>query len=232
LKQKFELDKIAGNGNEISQIINLMNWVNTHIKHNGSNSALKNSCTLNIIEYNDKTGKGVNCRMVSTVLNDVYLSLGFKARIVSCLPNEDYDTENHVTNLVYSKSLEKWVYMDPSFGAYVTDKNGVLLNHGEIRKALISGDSMIVRGLIHNGEPYGGGQKSYFEYMSKNLFRFSCPLYSQYGYETDSSEPMYVNLNPQGYKEHETSNSPVRKNKRLTYYTNDNLFFWNKPKFD
>lgn len=47
-------------------------------------------------------------------------------------PWSDY----HVINIVWSDSLNKWVWMDPSFAASVTDENGLLLHPGEVRERL------------------------------------------------------------------------------------------------
>ena len=231
LKKQLPLESIVDKqNNEISKIIALMKWVNQHVKHDGSNN-LKNKESLKIIEYCNKTEKGVNCRDVAIVLNDIYLAMGFKARIVSCLPNEDYDTENHVTNLVFSKSLNKWIYMDPSFSAYLTNDKGLILNHSEIRQALISGDSLIVKGgLVHNGDSYGE-QENYLSYMTKNLFRFSCPLLSAYGYENSDLEKTFVYLNPVGYKNGVTEyNKKIKSGENnYEYFTQNNKLFWRKP---
>ena len=221
LLYELHLEQLEKQENEVTQIIELMKWVNQRIEHDGSNF-IKNTETLNILDYYDKTGNGVNCRAVSIVLNDIYLAFGYKARIVSCLPHEDYDTESHVTNLVYSESLDKWLFMDASFSAYVTNKNGLILDHSEIRDALINEKPLFVKGgLLHNGVPYGGGQEVYLKkYMAKNLFRFSSPLESEYGYECSDDEKVFVVLNPDGYK-----NDLIDYNKTLTSDFNRNSFF-------
>jgi hypothetical protein len=123
--------------------------------------------------------------------------------------------------------------MDPSFCAYVTDNNGLLLDHSEIRSALIKGDSLVVKGgLIHNGEPYYGGQKDYLDkYMSKNLFRFRSPLNSEYGYEFSKNETQFIVLNPIAYKEEKIKYNQwvLSGDNRSFYFTHDNNLFWKKP---
>jgi len=231
LRNDLGLDRIVEGKDEISQIIDLMKWANQRIKHNGSNN-LHDARSINIIKGFDSSGEGVNCRAMSIVLNDIYLAMGFKTRIVSCMPNEDYDTESHVTNLVYSETLDKWIYMDPSFSAYVTDENGVILNHSEIRNALILGEKLNVKGgLIHNGSPYGGGQKNYLDYMTKNLFRLGSPLISAYGYEYANPDRISIYLYPTGYK-----GSAIDSHKKVKitgfgyiYYIKDDVRFFEKP---
>lgn len=228
LRKDLNLDSITKGKDEITQIIDLMKWVNKRVEHNGSKDMF-DSRSIKIIEGFDKTGVGVNCRAMSTILNDVYLAMGFRARIIHCMPHEDYDTESHVTNLVYSQTLSKWIYMDPSFCAYITNENGLILNHSEIRKYFINGDRLIVEGgLIHNGEPYGGGQDYYLKYMSKNLFRFSSPLISKYGYEYSNPDKIYINLNPSDYKDNIIDYNVKTQSNRfgcVYYIQNDEKFF-------
>lgn len=229
---ELTFDQIINQEDEVTQIIELMKWVNRRIEHDGSNS-IKNTETLNIIDYYDRTGRGLNCRAVSIVLNDLYLAFGYQARIVSCLPHEDYDTESHVTNLVYSKSLNKWLYMDASFSAYVTDLKGNILNHFEIRDALTDNKQLIVKGgLLHNGNPYGGGQDEYIKkYMAKNLFRFSSPVISKYGYEYSDDEKNFVVLNPDGYRNDLVGGGMIQSGlNHNTFYTQNAKLFWQYPK--
>ena len=232
LRTHFISDSVINSKDEFAQIIGLMQWVHNRIKHNGSNN-LSDSRSLKILESYDRNRKGVNCRAMSIVLNDIYLAMGYKARIVSCMPHEDYDTESHVTNLVYSKSLKKQVYMDPTFSAYVTDESGLILDHSEIRSALINGDTLIVKGgLSHNGKPYEGGQNNYLnKYMAKNLFRFSSPLTSEYGYEYSNPDMVFINLNPTGYRDKEIVYNKMIKNRRIGYnqFIQDDSKFWNYP---
>jgi len=235
LLTEFQLDETSRPENEIMDLVELMKWVNRRIPHNGSIS-VSNTETLEIINYSDSTGTGVNCRAVSIVLNDILLAMGYKARIIYCLPHEDYDTENHVTNLVYSQSLNKWIFLDPSFCAYVTDENGLPLDHSEIREALTIGKKLIVEGgLIHNGQPYYGGSNAYLnKYMAKNLFRFMSPLDSEYGYESSDREKRFIILNPVGYKEETTQYDKriVTGKNRIQYFTQDGNLFWNEPDTD
>jgi hypothetical protein len=230
LKIMFQLDSIAGKGDELSQIINLMKWVHYRIKHDGDNSNVQKS-SLDIINYVDNTKKGVNCRLVAIVLNDIYLASGFKARIVGCMPHEEYSTESHVTNMVFSKTLNKWIYMDPTFMAYIVNKDGILLNHREFRESLINTTPIKINSDFNwNGQAYSGGQKSYLDYMTKNLFCFSSPLFSKYGYESNKSDLVYITLNPKGYKDQKIKyNIPIKTNNETHYYIQDDLIFWDKP---
>jgi hypothetical protein len=231
IRNDLRLDQIVESKDEISRIIDLMKWANQRIKHNGSNN-LHDTRSMKIIEGFEESGEGVNCRAMSIILNDIYLAMGFKSRIVSCMPHEDYDTESHVTNLVYSESLNKWIYMDPTFSAYVTDENGTILNHSEIRKAIILGEILNVEGgLIHNGTPYEGGQNNYLDYMTKNLFRLGSPSNSNYGYEYANPDKIFIYLYPAGYKDNVIDYYKLVKGTAsgYIYYIKDDKRFFERP---
>ena len=127
IRKEFKLDSVAGTGNEISKIINLMHWVHNLIKHDGNstNPALRNA--IDLIKVCQTEKRGVNCRMLSTILNECYLSLGIKSRYVTCMPKETNFDDCHVINMVYSKDLNKWIWIDPTNDAYVMNENGELL---------------------------------------------------------------------------------------------------------
>lgn len=48
-RKKFNLDKIAGKGDDISRIKNLLYWVHDNIKHDGSNSLAPGARNLEYI---------------------------------------------------------------------------------------------------------------------------------------------------------------------------------------
>jgi hypothetical protein len=199
LKSSFNLDQVAGSGNEISRIIKLMQWVHRLVPHESSPGYIVPSNSLNIIEVCQTEKRGVNCRQLATILNDVYLAMGFKSRLVTCLPMKNETEDCHVTNLVFSETLKKWIYMDPTFEAYFTNKKGIFLNHAEIRKAIVDGTAIRVNDEINsNGQPYQGGKIGYIRYMAKNMVRFVCSMKSEFG--SEQKMPFYVELYPKGFE--------------------------------
>lgn len=204
LRAKFDLEKVAGYGGEINRIINLMQWVHRLVPHQGTSMLVVPQNSLNIIEVCQKENRGVNCRQLATVMNEVYLAMGFKSRVVTCLPAENEAEDCHVTNAVFSKALKKWIYMDPSFEAYFMDEKGTFLSPAEIRRAIIDGIPVHVNDEINwNGRPYKGGKTGYIRYMTKNMVRFNCSLRSGFGIEDKS--PVFVELYPKGFKSCEAS---------------------------
>ena len=217
----FKLDSIAGQGNEISKIFNLMTWVQSNIRHNGNNFALCEFTSIDLYNYHKSTDKGINCRHLAIMLNEMYLAMGFKSRYVTCMPKDSTDKDCHVINAVYSDSLKKWLWIDPSFNAYIKDENGNLLSIEEVRERLIDG-----RPLVLNEDANWNKEKKTKEwyldyYMAKNLYWFNCIVNSQFNAESRYrwTGETYVSLCPVGFtpsKQHSTK-----------VITNDNTYFWN-----
>jgi len=122
VRQELNLDSIAGKGNELSQIFNLMHWIHNLIRHDGSsdNPDLKNA--IDLIQICKNEHRGVNCRMLAMILNECYLSMGIKSRYITCMPKETDFNDCHVINMVFSRDLDKWIWTDPTFDAYVMDE--------------------------------------------------------------------------------------------------------------
>ncbi len=235
LKELYNLDSVAGHGDEIEKIINLMKWVHNIVRHDGNSPNPTPTPTptnaLDIISVCKKENRGANCRLMATILNEVYLAMGFPSRHITCLPFDKEDTDCHVINMVYSESLKKWLNMDPSFEAYFMDKDSNILGINEIRQKMIADEKLILNEEINwNGQPRS--EDTHLSYMSKNLFRFSCPLGSGFGYESNDSQADWVYLNPTGYdsdKINTTDTLGTSDNKFFKHYTDNDELFWAKP---
>jgi len=218
-KEKYKLDSIAGEDDELSKITNLMFWVNTNVRHDGSAKNPYPQNANNIIETSKRENRGVNCRMLAIVLNEFYLSMGFKSRFVTCEPYELKFTDCHVVTIVYSNQLNKWIMMNPSFAGYFKDENDVFLDLSEVRKRLINNETLIISNFLnHNRGRYT--KQEYKTYMSKNLFRFVCPVKSEYNYEAlNSNQKKYIELIPVNYISDGSSD----------IHTKNSIVFWAKP---
>lgn len=229
---KYNLDSIAGNGSEVSRIINLMRWAHSVVRHDGNSTNPNDKRADALINVCKTQNRGVNCRMMATILNEAYLAEGFASRFVTCMPKGEKFDDCHVINMVYSKDLQKWLWIDPTFEAYVTDEKGNLLSIEEVRTKLIRGEQMTVAPMLNwNGKPYGGGPNQYLHvYMAKNLFRFSCPLESTSGFESRKGPRLYVDLYPVGYNPTNVAIGvkPDRTRGGTLYVTNPREF-WAPP---
>jgi len=238
LRKTFKLDSIAGAGNEVSKVINLLYWVHNLVPHDGNhdNPVVKNA--LSMINQCKKENRGLNCRGLATVLNECYLSMGIKSRFVTCLPKDSLHMDNdcHVINMVYINSLKKWIWIDPTFCAYVMDEKGQLLSMEEVRERLIDDKPLIINPDA-NWNHKASETKEYYlgYYMAKNLYRLECPVSSEYDTETRvaGKKIAYVDLLPldyfkQGPDKSEFTNQ-TNQTTFINYNTNNPAAFWTAP---
>ncbi len=236
VRKELNLDSVAGKGKELSQIFNLMHWVHNLIKHDGNsnNPTLKNA--IDLIKVCKAGNRGVNCRMLATILNECYLSMGIKSRFVTCMPRETKFNDCHVINIVYSKDLNKWIWIDPTFDAYVMDDKGNLLGIQEVRERLIKDQPLVLNADANWNKEELESKEYYLEYyMAKNLYRLETPLVSEYNTETwnKGKEVTYVELLPLDGIEQTPQKKEVTNHetgvKFIYYKTNNPNLFWTNP---
>ena len=225
VRQELRLDSIAGSGNEVARILNLMHWVHATITYdgNGKNPKIKNA--IDIINVCRSERRGVNCLMMATVLNECYLSMGIKSRYITCLPKETKFDDCHVINMVYCNDLKKWIWIDPTFDAYVMNENGEFLGIAEVRERLIKGKTLILNPEANRNRMESQTKEFYLEnYMAKNLYRLECPVSSEYDAETykQGKTVTYLQLLPVDGQEQ------IREMDK-TFITNNPDCFWAKP---
>lgn len=222
VKRYFNLDSIAGKGDEVSKIINIMLFVTKSIKYDGTNWALCEFDAIDFYNYHKATGKGINCRHKAMTLNEMYLAMGFKSRYVTCMPKDDTDTDCHVINSVYSETLKKWLWMDPSHGAYVMDENNTLLSIEEVRERLRNNQSLKL-----NTETKVTKIWYLDNYMAKNLYWIQCTNKSQFNtesrYRQADTDLQYISLIPTGF---DKESNKYLKNNTITH---DPAYFWQLP---
>ncbi|MBZ4188720.1 transglutaminase-like domain-containing protein [Niabella beijingensis] len=236
IREDLQLDSIAGKGTELSQIFNLLHWVHNLIRHDGgsNNPTLKNA--IDLIKVCKAENRGVNCRMLATILNECYLSMGIRSRYITCMPKETNFDDCHVINMVYSKELDKWIWIDPTFDAYVMDENGNLLGIQEVRERLVKAQPLVLNADANWNRKNTQTKEGYLEgYMAKNLYRLETPLVSEYDTETwkKGKTVAYVELLPldgieQSPQKKESTNNVTGVT--FTHYkTNNPDLFWARP---
>jgi hypothetical protein len=156
--------------------------------------------------------------------------MGFKSRYVTCLPKDSLKIDNdcHVINMVYLNSLNKWVWMDPEFNAYVIDEKGTPLSIEEVRQRLIDDKPLeLNKDANWNNKAPVVKEKYLYNYMAKNLYMLECPAISCYDTETyykDASPKVvnYIKLIPL-----DLGSKPEKEGN--CFYTQNPTFFWAKP---
>ena len=197
LRETYQLGQVAGSGDDWSKTLSLMQWMSEGICHRGDISKAKpevcRSLPMNafgLLEYSFDKGQdaGINCYMLSIVLTEVCLSLGLRSRLVSLMPLNPYDYDNHVVTIVWCPSLSKWVMADPSYNAFLCDSEGQALSPWEVRDRLSRHKTIICNdALSYNGAQYSS--EDYLRYMAKNLVYMQSPSFSGYGSTTTSGKP-------------------------------------------
>lgn len=223
VKNFFKLDSVAGSGDELSKIINILNFVHNAIKHNGGNYALCEFDAIDIYNYHKSTGKGVNCRHLAIALNEMYLSMGIPSRYVTCLPKDENDQDCHVINSVYSSQLQKWLWIDPTFNAYIKDEDGNLLSIAEVRERLIASKPLVLNDDANWNNQSKQTKEDYLDtYMAKNLYWFECVDYNRFNPESRyrKIDNQYIALKPIGFGDNAKSSTIV---------THDAEYFWQAP---
>ena len=223
VRDYFKLDSVAGQGDELSKIINLLHFAHDNIRHDGSNQAFAELDAIDLYNYYKTTGKGVNCRQLAISLCEMYLSMGIPARYVTCMPADSLDYECHVINTVWSDQLQKWLYIDPTMDAWVTDENGTMLSIAEVRERLINDQPLVLCETANWNHESQQTKEYYLEtYMAKNLYYFVCKKLNRF-----NPESIYRNNDPAG----DVRLIPVGfvNNNWKCDTTTDPEVFWAKP---
>ena len=222
-RERFNLDSIAGNGDDISRIKNLLYWIHNNIPHDGGNGLASGPRNLrNTYDSSKRDSCGYNCRALAICLTEALLAEGIQARYITC-ESKKWDTDNdcHVICVAWSESLGKWIWVDPTFAAYITDENGLLLHPGEVRYRL-QNDLPLILNSDANWNNFSKQEKEYYldVYMAKNLYIMSANLLNQAEPEGDTAHTkgMVVAIVPQGS---DYTNAHI--------ITTDDEWFWQAP---
>lgn len=212
VRQYFRLDSVAGKGDELSKIKYVLTYIHNTIKHDGAHENPAGGDVTQWAEACKDGSRGLNCGGLAHVLTQCYLALGIPTRTIACMPKL-YVGECHSINAVYSRTLGRWIWIDPTNNAWVMDEQGNLLGQREVRERLR--DNLP---LILNKEANWNNQKSitkeYYldEYMAKNLY---CFIYT--------SGDKTILLAPPGFTDSKAYPG------RMDYIVQDDDWFWQSP---
>ncbi len=209
VRQFFNLDSIAGGGDEVQGIKNIMYWLHDQIRHDGGHFPNANRNAIDLYKVCKAEGCGINCRGLAIILSELYLAMGWPARFVTC-ESKHYDTDPdcHVICMVWSRQLGRWLWMDPSFAAYVSDENGELLGIREVRERLIDGRPLVLNEDANHNHENKETKEDYLEYyMAKNLYVLSAWEHSTFNSEGTGKGRSNIALVPAGFNYHKKQNN-------------------------
>jgi hypothetical protein len=237
LRKALRLDSIAGGGDDVTRVLHLMHWIHDLIPHDGSksNPAVKNA--MNMIAVCRQNHGTLNCRGLAITLNECLLSLGYHSRYVTCLPKDSLGVDNdcHVIDMVFIPKLHTWIWVDPTFDAYVMNENGEPLGLEEVRQRLIDHRPLILNPDANWNHRNGESKQDYlYGYMSKNLYRLECPVNSCYDLETNipGKDIAYIELLPLDYFRQapdKESYAGGDNSHQYIFHTNSAAAFWKAP---
>lgn len=137
LRKTYNLDSIIRHcDTDFDKITAIQSWVQSRWEHNGEN----------VPEYHDavyilreaEKGRRFRCVEYATVAQQCLASLGFTTRQLSLMTRDISDVKwggGHVVNEVYSKDLEKWIFIDPQYDV-ITMQEGVPMNAVELQACI------------------------------------------------------------------------------------------------
>lgn len=184
---KYHLTDVAGQGPDSQKIIRMVEWMTQHCFHNGEFDNHIEPCAEKLLEFSFDHGKenGINCLSLSIALTECLLGLGICARAMSIMPMSPYDRDNHVVCEAYARDLGKWIMVDPTYGGYITDEQGDILNLMEMRKCLSNRQTLCYsENYNYNGDKVDPEWLTI--YYAKDLFYLQCDKIQ--GYHTSKME--------------------------------------------
>jgi len=163
LLSTYKLDEAAGQGDALTRTLRVMDWLCTRTWYNGMSiwsaylfQRRENSARMLRYAYGKPFARALNCKHRALLLADCLLALGIPA-LPLWLRNEMWQDDGLVSTFrhcvvhVWLCEEHRWVMLDPSFNACVTDKGGRMLNLIEIQKRHRQGEELRVARYSFNG---------------------------------------------------------------------------------
>lgn len=233
LRKRYNLEEVSGKGDELQCIVRLMTWV---YRRNGCLRAASGTLAAEECEAPTRGVKRrIDCYWKNVLFSEACLAMGHPSRLTHLLPHFDEERQSHFVTSVYSRTLGKWLMMDPESGVYVTDERGVPLGVSEVRRRLAANRPLktvqveknwLKKTLMQLTEYLEG--EDYFWFLSEIIFKVRCPQYSLGGWRSGSPSA-YFELLPEGYEENPLTRARLKKQGKKICYLHDETLFWQSP---
>lgn len=221
-RRRFHLWKVSGKGSDTDKMIRLCRWVHEKIMHKGDAFPKTGLNLLSLMLATSYSGQPGNCFVQSICLSEALLSIGIKAKYIKGFRRKSDEGCYHVFVAAWSRKLKKWIFLDPTYGAYVKDTDGNLLSPAEIRRNLINDIPMVV----NEDADYNGNKEAAKTYLSNFLAQYMYYMMAN-TISQDSTE---------GLSNHIQGNwitlAPVEEIENRYFVgdkTNDEEMFWQSP---
>lgn len=204
---------------DFSHMVKVMVWVHKTLISGSDAVPVRPFNCINILKKTLSNQIRANCWMHAVVLNEILLSLGYKSKMIRCMPFDIRFTDCHCVVQVYSNQYRKWILLDPSFGSYYVNRQWNPINLREFRESIIYGET-VVAALISSKKA-----DQVMNYWIKNLFRFETYATSEFNAESVDGKRIVYSLLPNGY---ELLNKEYESHGRLIQciHTHNAKAFW------
>ncbi len=173
IRDFFRLDTLYdADADSWTKALAIGKFVASNIPHDNQDEWPKHVNAIGLWEYTKEVAPAFNCRLHSLLSFELFLAAGLDARYVTCLPEDEYDSDCHVVNEVWLPELGKWAMIDTDMdGNYATGLDGTPLSLREIREHYIAGEK-----IQYHPEFKKASTKvnRYYAYMAKNTYWFNC----------------------------------------------------------
>lgn len=198
LRDKYGLDKLAGEGGAFQRGRRLLHHLAPRLTHSSYYDNHVPCDALSLLEYSyEQPDQGINCLNKSKILAECCLAVGIYARRVRIMPYSPYDNDNHVVTEIYDPDLAKWIMLDPTTDGWFVDGEGVPLSLLEIRERFAHREFATFAGSTDRKDNLLRLWDKNMEentYLCKNLFWLSAERYNGFG-----SKNEWLNFVPGGY---------------------------------
>ncbi|MCL2234973.1 MAG: transglutaminase-like domain-containing protein [Defluviitaleaceae bacterium] len=169
LIEEFKLDEVTAGYEDVDLMLVLLTWLNNNFKHNGASDMPEKRDAVSIVGYIRENPEGINCRGLSILYAELLRLYGIEAKHITCMPLED-DYYVHVVTHAFSRKLQQWIMIDPSFGLYFKDADGNYMDLHALRCVFAEGThEKLIAPKNHPWFEMG----EWASFMSDYLFRFS-----------------------------------------------------------
>jgi hypothetical protein len=231
LRNKYDLELlVSAQPSEFERIKSVLDWTNKQWEHNGSNSPSKSDALTILKEA--KEGKQFRCVEYGIVATAALNSIGIRARTLG-LKTRDVEKvrrgAGHVVSEVYSKELDKWIFIDPQFNI-IPVVNEMPLSGVEFQKEIYA-KNVNLKLINKQGELSQQDSENYINWIGKYLFYFDI-LFDQQNLSSSKFQSINgmtkLTLVPVGCKEPRI----FQRHSKIdySYYTNSLNDFYRKPK--
>ena len=180
LEDKYHISEIAGKS-DLEKALNLLGWVNQHIRHKGNYDNSDRQDALTLLEAAFDKDYGINCLAMSIILCECLLAVEVRARVMYMMPRDVEDGDNHVVVEAFVSDINKWIMLDPTYGCYCLNSERKILNLYEIRNHIAKGEEFNFSETINYNGIKVDDIDDVKDYYTKNLFFLRCKAAQGYG---------------------------------------------------